>query len=246
MLAFALVLSVLIGISLGLLGGGGSILTLPILMYALHMGEKEAIATSLLVVGATSAAAVLTHARAGRVRWKIGLIFAAAGATGAFGGGVLADYIPATWLIRAFILMMLATAFAMFRGRKEIEAKQGPLPVFKVALDGLAVGVVTGLVGAGGGFLVVPALVLLGGLPMYEAVGTSLLVIAVKSFAGFAGHATHVQIDYKTAGMVVVAAIVGSVIGGKLAPMVPQNTLRKGFAIFVLLMAIFMAWKQLA
>lgn len=246
MLALALLLSVLVGVSLGLLGGGGSILTLPILMYALHMGEKEAIATSLLVVGATSAAAVLTHARAGRVRWKIGLIFAAAGATGAFGGGLLADHIPGAWLIRAFILMMVATAIAMFRGRKEVAASERPLSVPKIALDGLVVGVITGLVGAGGGFLVVPALALLGGLSMYEAVGTSLLVIAIKSFAGFAGHATHVTIDYKTAAMVVVAAVLGSILGGYLAPKVPQSALRKGFATFVLAMAVYMTWKQLA
>lgn len=245
MFIIGMLLSVLVGVALGLLGGGGSILTLPILVYALGMEEKAAIATSLLVVGVTSAAAVLSHARAGNVEWKIGLLFAGAGSAGAFLGGYAAGFFEAAWLIRGFLMMMVGTAIAMLRGRKEVETKAGPLPIPKILLEGLAVGVVAGLVGAGGGFLVVPALTLLGGLSMQKAVGSSLVVITIQSFFGFQGQITHVQVDYLLAAEVSAAAVAGSVIGGYLARRVPQTQLRRGFGIFVLLMAAYMAYKQL-
>ncbi|HEX5771105.1 MAG TPA: sulfite exporter TauE/SafE family protein, partial [Nocardioidaceae bacterium] len=188
-LAIVLALSLLIGVSLGVLGGGGSILTVPILVYVAGMEPKEAIAASLFVVGVTSAAGAISHARGGRVRWRTGLMFGAAGLVGAFLGGMLGGHLPGELLLVAFALMMVATSIAMIRGRKVDESKKhSDLPVFRVLLDGLVVGLVTGLVGAGGGFLVVPALALLGGLPMAVAVGTSLLVIAMKSLGGLAGY----------------------------------------------------------
>jgi uncharacterized membrane protein YfcA len=243
--ALGVLLSVLVGVSLGMLGGGGSILTLPILVYAMGMDKKAAIATSLLVVGTTSAAAVISHARAGNVAWRTGLLFALAGSVGAFVGGWAADAVPATWLVRAFIAMMFLTAFGMLRGRQELAA--GPvadLPLARIARDGGAVGLFAGLVGAGGGFLVVPALALLGGLTMHRAVGTSLLVIALQSWSGFLGHVTHVRVDFATAGLVTGAAVVGSLAGGLLAPRVPQAVLRKGFGILVLCMAVYMTAKE--
>jgi len=173
MIAVIIAASLLIGVSLGILGGGGSILTVPILVYLAGMETKQAIATSLFVVGVTSAAGVVSHARAGRVRWRTGLLFGLAGMTGAYAGGRLAEFIPGTILLLAFALMMIATAFAMIRGRRRTPKKvHHELPVLHVLLDGIVVGLVTGLVGAGGGFLVVPALALLGGLPMTVAVGT--------------------------------------------------------------------------
>lgn len=245
MLILALALSLLIGISLGLLGGGGSILTTPILIYALGVETKAAIATSLLVVGVTSLAAVVQHARAGNVEWKTGLVFGAAGMVGAYAGGFVAGWIPAKILMGLFALMMLATAFAMFRGRKDTgEAGKGQV-LWKIVLDGLVVGVVTGLVGAGGGFLVVPALALLGGLPMQKAVGTSLLVIALKSFAGYAGHASHVTVDLELAAIVAGSAVVGSFAGSRIASRVPPDMLRRGFAGFVLVMGGFVLSQQL-
>lgn len=248
-LALALVLALAIGISLGLLGGGGSILTVPILVYALGMEAKVAIATSLLVVGVTSAAAVIPHALAGRVQLKTGLVFGAAGMVGAYLAGRVAHFIPANLLLIAFALMMLVTAAAMMRGRKG-QAGSGsvlprPMSVGKVVAEGLIVGGVTGLVGAGGGFLVVPALVLLGGLPMSTAVGTSLVVIAMKSFAGFAGYLGHVHVDWQVAGLVTVMAVVGSFVGSRLAGNISQEKLRKGFAWFVVVMGVFMLAKQL-
>ena len=247
MMALALALSLLIGIALGLLGGGGSILTTPILIYALGMQTKPAIATSLLVVGVTSLAAVVQHARAGNVVWKTGFVFGAAGMAGAYLGGLVAASIPDKVLMGLFALMMVATAVAMFRGRKDPgpQAAGASHPLWKIVAEGLVVGVVTGLVGAGGGFLVVPALALMGGLPMPKAVGTSLLVIALKSFAGYAGHAQHVTVDLQLAGMVSGSAVIGSFAGSRLATLIAPDTLRKGFAGFVLVMGAFVLSQQL-
>ncbi|MFG1799470.1 sulfite exporter TauE/SafE family protein [Micromonospora carbonacea] len=246
-LALTVGLAVLIGISLGLLGGGGSILAVPLLVYVADLPAKEAIATSLLVVGATSAVGVLPHARAHRVRWRTGLVFGLAGMTGAYAGGRLAAYVPAAVLLTGFALMMLATAVAMIRGRRDTGERPVPheLPVPRVILDGVVVGLVTGLVGAGGGFLVVPALALLGGLPMPVAVGTSLVVIAMKSFAGLAGYLSTVGIDWGLAAAVTAAAVVGSLAGGRLAGRVPEAVLRRAFGWFVVVMGVFVLAQQL-
>ncbi|MBY8870623.1 sulfite exporter TauE/SafE family protein [Micromonospora sp. PLK6-60] len=240
-------LAVLIGISLGLLGGGGSILAVPLLVYVADLPAKEAIATSLLVVGATSAVGVLPHARAHRVRWRTGLLFGVAGMTGAYAGGRLAAFVPAAVLLTGFAIMMLATATAMIRGRRAAEGRPVPheLPVLRVITDGVVVGLVTGLVGAGGGFLVVPALALLGGLPMPVAVGTSLVVIAMKSFAGLAGYLSSVQINWGLAVAVTAAAVVGSLLGGRLAGRIPADLLRQAFGWFVVVMGVFVLGQQL-
>ncbi|EMQ99283.1 sulfite exporter TauE/SafE family protein [Paeniglutamicibacter gangotriensis] len=246
-LALTLLLSVLIGLSLGLLGGGGSILTVPILTYVAGMSPKEAIAASLFVVGVTSAVSAVDHARNKRVRWRTGLVFGAAGMAGAFGGGLLGGHLPGTVLMIAFALMMIATSLAMIRGRRNSSRAPlpGDLPVPKVILEGLVVGLVTGLVGAGGGFLVVPALALLGGLSMPVAVGTSLVVIAMKSFAGLGGYLTVVSLDWALVGGVTAAAILGSFIGARLAGRIPESSLRKGFGFFVLGMGVFVLFQEL-
>ncbi|GAB6067663.1 sulfite exporter TauE/SafE family protein [Methylothermus subterraneus] len=246
----AIFLSLLIGLSLGLLGGGGSILTVPILVYVLHLEVKEAIATSLLVVGATSAVAMIQHAWQGAVSWRVGPIFGAAGMAGAFLGGWVARFIPSPLLLLSFALIMLATAWAMLRNGSKAERprQEGEcvdcLPLARIVLDGLVVGAVTGLVGAGGGFLVVPALTLLGGLPMHLAIGTSLLVIALKSLAGFLGYLSHVSVDYALAGVVTGSAVAGSLVGGWLAHRLKAGHLRRGFAWFVIAMAVYILVRQ--
>ncbi|MBW5481823.1 sulfite exporter TauE/SafE family protein [Streptomyces bambusae] len=263
MITLVLAASVLIGISLGILGGGGSILTVPILVYLAGQDSKEAIATSLFVVGVTSLVGLVPHARAGRVRWRTGLIFGAVSMVGAYGGGRLAAHIPGTALLIAFALMMLATAAAMLRKPRAPRKPRVPrksrkprksnaaepahreLPVQHVVVEGLVVGAVTGLVGSGGGFLVVPALALLGGLPMSVAVGTSLLVIAMKSFAGLAGHLAGAQIDWNLALTVTAAAVVGSLIGSRFAGRIPQDALRQAFGWFVVVMGVFVLTRQL-
>ena len=238
MIALAVALAVFVGISLGLLGGGGSILTVPLLSYVAGLDPKQAIATSLFVVGVTSAIGSIAHARAGRVRWRIAAVFGAAAMAGAYGGGRLAHFIPGNVLLIAFALIMIAAAVAMLRGRREVDDEStGPLPIGKIMLQGASVGIISGLVGAGGGFLLVPALALLGGLPMPVAVGTSLVVISMQSFAGLAGHLAGESIDWRLAGMVTAAAVVGSVIGGLLTSRVEPAMLRKAFGWFVLAMA---------
>ena len=246
-LILTVALATVIGVSLGLLGGGGSILAVPLLVYVAGLPTKEAIATSLLVVGATSAVAVIPHLRARRVRWRTGLVFGLAGMAGAYTGGRLAAYIPGSVLLTAFALMMLATAIAMIRGRRSNPDRPAPheLPVLRVVVDGVAVGLVTGLVGAGGGFLVVPALALLGGLPMPVAVGTSLVVIAMKSFAGLAGYLSSVSIDWGLATAVTLAAVAGSLLGARLAGRIPAEALRKTFGWFVVAMGVFVLVQQL-
>jgi hypothetical protein len=246
-MAVVLVLSVGVGVALGMLGGGGSILTVPLLVYVAGLDAKEAIATSLFVVGVTSAVGALSHARAGRVRWRTGLLFGAAGMAGAYAGGRVAEYLPGSLLLVAFGLMMLATAVAMLRGRRAPEGTvHTELPLLHVGLHGVVVGVVTGLVGAGGGFLVVPALVLLGGLPMGAAVGTSLVVIAMKSAAGLAGYLHSVQIDWGLALAVTAAAVLGSVLGGRLVGRVDPDVLRRAFGWFVVVMGVFVLGTQAA
>jgi uncharacterized membrane protein YfcA len=246
LIAVVVALTVVVGLTLGLLGGGGSILIVPLLVYVAGMETKEAIAASLVVVGVTSAVSVVGHARAGRIRWRTGLLFGLAGMAGAFAGGLLGGHLPGQLLMGGFAVMMVATALAMLRGRKNAAPAKvhAELPVGRVLLDGVVVGVVTGLVGAGGGFLVVPALALLGGLPMAVAVGTSLLVIAMKSFAGLAGYLATVPIDWPLTGAITAAAVVGSLIGGRLVARIPADALRRGFGWFVLAMGAFVLVQQ--
>lgn len=247
-LAVVLALAVVVGLSLGMLGGGGSILTVPLLVYVAGVDAKVAIAASLFVVGVTSLTGMLSHARQGRVMWRTGLIFGLAGMVGAYGAGLVGGRLPGNVLLVAFALMMVATSVAMLRGRKtpatSHQTSDGQLPIKRIIIDGLVVGVVTGLVGAGGGFLVVPALVLLGGLPMSVAVGTSLLVIAMKSFAGLAGYLTSVELPWGLVLGVTAAAVVGSLIGGRLAGKVPEARLRQAFGWFVLVMGVFVLSQQ--
>jgi uncharacterized membrane protein YfcA len=251
-IAAALVAAVAIGLSLGLLGGGGSILTVPALVYLAGVEPKSAIAMSLFVVGVTAAVGLIPHARARRVHWRTGLLFGAAGMVGAYAGGRIAAYVPSGILLGGFAVMMIVTAVAMLRRRRGNEplpaprAAAGRRPVGRIFAEGVTVGLVTGLVGAGGGFLVVPALVLLGGLSMPEAVGTSLLVIALKSGAGFAGYLSSVSIDWKLTLAVTVLAVLGSLAGARLTGKVNPDTLRRAFGWFVIVMGAGVLAGQLA
>lgn len=244
MISLIIALSLLIGLSLGLLGGGGSILTIPILVYALGVEEKAAIPSSLLIVGLTSAAAMLSHARAGRVQWSTGILFGVAGMIGACAGGRLSAFLPTSLLLGFLALVMVAAAVAMLRGRKMSEQATKPLDVPKALAIGIGVGVLTGLLGAGGGFLIVPALVFIGGLPMRQAVGTSLFIIATNSFFGFLGHTAKETVDYSTTLLMAGIAIVGSLVGERLACKVSQQLLRRAFAYFVLAAAGFLLFEQ--
>ncbi len=240
MIALTVVLAALVGISLGLLGGGGSILMVPLLTYVAGMDAKQAIATSLLVVGVTSTVSTVSHARAGRVQWRSGLLFGAAGMAGAYAGGRLGHLLPGSLLLIAFAVMMIASAVAMLRRRRTpVTPAPAPhrTPIGKALTLGAAVGLLTGIIGAGGGFIVVPTLALLAGLTMPVAVGTSLLVIAMNALAGLAGQVTTLGVDWKMAAMVTAAAVVGSLVGARLTARVDADVLRAAFGWFVLVMA---------
>lgn len=240
-----LLLAGLVGITLGVLGGGGSILAVPILTYVADLPAKEAIATSLVVVGVTAAFALIPHARGGHVEWRTGAVFAVTSMIGSYGGGLAAGWFSGGALLLLFAGMMVVTALAMIRDAGPRGANRtGALPVKLVIVEGALIGALTGLVGAGGGFLVVPALVILGGMEMRKAIGTSLLVIAAKSFSGVAGHLAHVSLDLELAGTFAGTAVAGSVAGAFMAQRLPQDMLRRGFAWFVLTMAAVMAWRE--
>lgn len=244
----AAVLALLVGLLLGLLRGGGSILTLPVLVYVVGLDVRDGVAASLLIVGVTSAAAMVGHARSGRVQWRVGALFGAASMAGAFAGGSLAHFVPSRVLLATFTVLMLVTAVAMMRPRRELEGGGVSLrgaALARVLAVGVAIGLLTGVVGAGGGFVIVPALALLCGLPMRSAVGTSLLVITMNSFAGFAGASAHAQIPWAVVGVMTAAAVVGSLGGAALTTRIAPAALRKGFAWFIVAMTLFMIWKQL-
>lgn len=239
-----LVLSLAIGVSLGLLGGGGSILTVPILVYAMGLEGKQAIATSLLVVGVTSAAAMIPHARGRRVDFRVGVTFGAASMAGAFFGGRFAHVLPSSVLLVGFAVMMLVTGLAMLRGRPASVARAPRMRWGRVLGVGVLIGIVTGLIGAGGGFVIVPALALLCGLTMPRAIATSLFVIAMNSLAGFAGYIGSIRIDLRLAAFVTITAVIGSVLGGSLAGRAKPETLRGAFAWLVLAMSVYMLARQ--
>lgn len=246
-LIVTLVLAVGVGLSLGLLGGGGTILAVPLLTYVAGMSAQEAIASSMFIIGVASLIGVGAHARLGNIHWRTGLIFGGASMAGAFGGGLLGSQLPGVVLMVAFSMMMLATALAMVIGRRTTGPAQAPtqLPITKIAVEGLVVGVVTGMVGAGGGFLVVPALVLLGGLSMPAAVGTSLLIISLKSFTGMAGYLTSVSIDWVPVLLITGVTVIGALMGLVLGRFVPDKALKKAFGYFVLVMGVVILIQEL-
>ncbi len=242
-----------VGLLLGLLGGGGSILMVPVLVYLMGLEAKAAIATSLIVIGLTSLVAVIGHARSAHVCWKNGWVFGLSGMAGAYTGGRLAAYVPDHVLLLMFAFFMFATAFSLFFGRRR-EVNHLPtmslcptrLNLPAVIFDGFLVGTVTGLVGVGGGFVIVPALTLLGGLPIKAAIGTSLLVITMNSAAALLGYSSHIQIDWHLAANVTLAAMVGSSIGSFLSHRLAQRGLRRLFSLLVVAIASYLLHRELS
>ncbi len=237
--------AVAIGVSLGLLGSGGSILTVPVLVYLIGQDEKVAIAGSLFVVGTIALVGSLQFIRAKLVDWHNVLVFGLPGMAGTYIGAALAAYLSGIMQLTLFAGVMLLASWFMLR---PIDLGSGgvhePRATWKIAGDGLGVGVLTGLVGVGGGFLIVPALVLLGGMAMHRAVATSLVIIALKSYSGFYKYtdvleAQNLELDWNTLMIVTGLGIAGSLVGGKLANRLPQNTLKKSFGIFLIVMGIY-------
>lgn len=237
-------LSIAIGVSLGFFGGGGSILTVPLLVYVFGLEPKTAIASSLVVVGAASVVAAAQHGRLGNIELRTGMVFALAGMLGAYVGGRASQFIDGALLLVLFASAMVLTSLAMWRGRREPLTEAARRSTAHLLVQGFAVGSFTGLVGAGGGFLIVPALVLWAKLPVHKAIGTSLAVIALNCLSGFAGYANHVALDPVLVGGVASAAIAGSFLGARLARTIHPQSLRRAFAGFVLAMAILILVRE--
>ena len=245
----ALPFGLAIGLSLGLVGGGGSILAVPVLVYVLGEPVKSATTESLLIVGATALLGSLDHARAGRVRWRIAAAFGAAGALGSLGGTALNRYVGSRALMLAFAVLLLVAAAAMVRGRgeprrREVEPRGRSLWL-RIVPAGLATGVLTGFFGVGGGFAVVPALTLLLAVPLRSAVGTSLAVIAITSAAALAAHLSSGSVDWGVAGAFTAAAVAGAVAGSRGGGRIRTHRLAGGFAALVVVLAVVLIAENL-
>jgi uncharacterized membrane protein YfcA len=254
--------AILIGVSLGLIGGGGSILTVPVLVYILGVDPVLATAYSLFVVGSTSLVGAGTYMKKGLVNYKTALVFAIPSFIAVFltrkflvpalpdplftvGEAIITKNIG---IMVFFALIMLAASFSMIKGKKGGDAADEEEVKFNfpiIALEGSVVGVITGFVGAGGGFLIIPALVLLAKLPMKMAVGTSLLIIAAKSLIGFLGDLSSQTIDWQLLLIFTSLSIVGIFIGSALSKKINEKILKTGFGWFVLVMGIYIITKEL-
>ena len=252
--------ALIVGLTLGLLGGGGSILTVPILVYLLGINPVVATAYSLFVVGTTSLVGAIRNISKGMVDIKVAVVFAIP--------AFIAVYLTRRYLVPAipeeifsigdfvmtknlgimlfFALIMVAASYSMIKGRKEKEVDpNAKLKIPLIILEGAVVGILTGIVGAGGGFLIIPALVLFANLPMKRAVATSLLIIAVKSLIGFLGDVQNLAIDWNFLLTFTVLYIVGIFIGIYLNRFINEKSLKKAFGWFVLAMGIYIITKEL-
>ncbi len=254
--------AILIGVSLGLIGGGGSILTVPVMVYILGIDPVLATAYSLFVVGSTSLVGAGTYMKKGLVNYKTALVFAIP--------SFIAVFLTRKFLVPAlpdplfsigeamitknigimvfFALIMLAASYSMIFAKKCVDCNEDDPVVFNfpmIALEGSVVGVITGIVGAGGGFLIIPALVLLAKLPMKMAVGTSLLIIAAKSLIGFLGDLSTQTIDWQLLLIFTGLSIIGIFIGSALSKKINEKVLKTGFGWFVLIMGIYIITKEL-
>jgi len=237
--------AIAIGVSLGLLGSGGSILTVPVLVYLLGQDEKVAIAGSLAIVGTIALAGSLQYLRSKLIDYRAVLLFGGPGMVGTYLGAWSATFVPGIAQLALFALVMLLASWFMLRppilNGGEIREPREP---WKIGVDGLLVGVLTGLVGVGGGFLIVPALVLLGGLSMHKAVATSLVIIALKSYTGFYKyldvlHQQDLELDWAAIGLVTALGIGGSFFGNMLATRLPQRNLQNIFGVFLIVMGTY-------
>ncbi|MEL4308171.1 sulfite exporter TauE/SafE family protein [Joostella sp. CR20] len=249
-----------IGLIIGLLGGGGSILTVPLLVYLLAYNPVVATAYSLFVVGTSSLVGAAQKFKHGNVDIKTGLAFSFP--------SFIAVYLSRRFLVPSipyevfsinnfvftkdmlimvfFAIIMLIASISMIKKRKKnLKDLQEKQPYYKTFIQGLAIGIITGLIGAGGGFLYVPALVLWANLPMKKAVGTSLVIVSFNSLIGFTGDMQTLQIDWKFLGIFTALTILGVLLGGRLSNRIPNQTLKKGFGYLILLMSFYILLKEL-
>jgi uncharacterized membrane protein YfcA len=236
----AVMLALLIGASLGLVGGGGSILTVPALVHAGGFAPRDAIVASLIVVGVAATAGALLHWRLGTLDIAVAGWFGGLGAVGAMGGARLGRLVPAGWLMAAFAVIAVAAGLTLMSRRGMLRQRLArPHPGFVVS-TALGVGFLTGLLGVGGGFIIVPALAMVLGLPMARAVGTSLAVIAINCAAGLTTAATVLDADRMLVTAVfAVLALMGTLIGARTASRARPDVLRRVFALLVLGVGVY-------
>ncbi len=251
----ALLFGAVIGLVLGLLGAGGSILAVPALVYGVGQPLSAAIPASLAVVAVSSLGGIVPRERRQAVQWRIAGVFGVAGIPAAFAGTALGRLLPQRWLFLAFAALMVVVAVQMLRGSDEptgaCRTREGGIDwrscLPKSLLAGLGVGLLTGLFGVGGGFVIVPALSLLLGLGAQQAVATSLAVVFLNSVAGFTAHASAVGgIDYTVLILFALSALAVSLAAARLAPRLPTATVRRWFAYTVIVVAAAVATTAIA
>lgn len=249
----AVLLGLAIGVLLGLVGGGGSILAVPALIYGVGMPLSRAIPTSLLVVGISSAVAAVPRLAQREVQWRIAAVFGGAGIPAAFAGAAINRLLSPRMLLFGFVALMLLAAYRMLRGDDQEGGDcavsgggvnwRSCLP--KAIASGVGVGFLTGLFGVGGGFVIVPALVLLLGLPMTLAVGTSLVIVCLNAAAGFLAHLGETRLDPAITVAFILAAVAGALVAGRVGSRLSGVRLKQGFAYLVIAVAVFVAVQAL-
>jgi uncharacterized protein len=250
-LPLELALGFAIGLSLSLLGGGGSILTVPALVYLVGQSPQAAVTTSLAIVGGNSVLGAYFHsgqaipkseaAPGGALNWRVAAVFGGVGMVVSYLSAGLSKRVPPAALLAAFAVLMLVIGVLMLVQSRQPEQARGSLrPWWVLVASGAGVGLLTGVLGVGGGFLIVPALVMLVGLPIYQAVGTSLIIIAANSAAGLAGHLNQGLFDVTLTVIFVAAGFAGTFVGSRLAHRLPAGRLKQAFAAFVIVLAIFL------
>lgn len=245
----ALLGALIIGLSLGLFGSGGSILTVPVLLYLLGQDPQVAIASSLLIVGAISLLGSVQNSWKGLISWRHVLYFGVPGILGTWLGALAGLVVDARWQLLVFALLMAVAAVFMWRSRLPELNTAIKIKPLKIVSEGLLVGAITGFVGVGGGFLIVPALVLIGGLSLPVGVATSLVIIAMKSLVGFTQYYVPMQqagyyFDLKVILIMILAGAIGSYGGGWIGRRLATEKLQKGFAGFLVLMAIVVIYQS--
>jgi uncharacterized membrane protein YfcA len=240
----AAVLALLVGLTLGVLGGGGSILTVPVITFTLGVDPKLAIVMGLPIVGGAALVGVVQHWRARNINFRVAIPFGLAAMVGAYAGAMVARFLTGEMQFVLLAVVMIAAAISMFRNAAVPEGDpQHPHMALLLAV-GVSAGTLTGLVGVGGGFLLVPALVLLAGVPMRQAVGTSLFVIVLNTIAGYAGYHGVVEVPWRTVAYFAALTAAGLAVGTTLVSKVPQATLKRAFAVLLVAVAGYILWQQ--
>ena len=232
------------GLSLGLIGGGGSILIVPILVYSFKFDSKLSVALSLATVGCASIVGVIRHTRQKNINFKIAIIFILLAAPGTLFGTYISQFISNTSQMSFFAIVMGTAAIFMLRKKNENVSSEVRVKIPAIAFSSFFVGILTGLIGVGGGFLIVPALMAFTGMKIKNAIGTSILIISINSLIGFSSYINQITIPWLFLGQVILAMVVGILIGLSLSEKIPQSILKRIFAIFLLVMAIYIISKN--